>query len=98
LKEYLRDIKRYLRKERKCYPSVPRGYFDTKTTELLAHFQEAAQDDTRETLIESFPEAQVAHTLENTWQKCATRVYANWLQYLLHRKEQTGRRAFARNA
>lgn len=98
LKEYLRDIKRYLRKERKCYPSVPGGYFDTKTTELLAHFQEAAQHDTRETLIESFPEAQVAHTLENTWQKCATRVYANWLQYLLHRKEQTGRRVFARNA
>src|SRR5271170_6408647 len=56
LKEYRRDIKRFLRKERDTYPSMPRGYFDSQTARLMSDFRDIALSDRREGLMESFPE------------------------------------------
>ena len=38
LKEYRRDIKRFLRRERETYPSMPKGYFDAAATRFLRRF------------------------------------------------------------
>ncbi len=35
LKEYRRDIKRYLRRERETYPTMPAGYFHANANQLL---------------------------------------------------------------
>jgi homoserine O-succinyltransferase/O-acetyltransferase len=86
LKEYRRDVKRFLRKERETYPSVPHGYFDAESSKCLAHFRETALADPREDLLTVFPEAAVGGTLENTWHASAVSVYRNWLQYIVSRK------------
>lgn len=82
LREYRRDIGRFLRGERKTYPSMPREYFDATSTSLLINFQENALSNPRRELIAEFPEELVARTLQNPWQKPAACIYRNWLQYV----------------
>jgi homoserine O-succinyltransferase/O-acetyltransferase len=91
LKEYRRDIKRFLRRERETYPSMPHGYFDAAASRLLTDFRERAIADRREEVLAGFPEASVAETLQNSWRASASVVYKNWLQYL--RSAKTKRRA-----
>jgi homoserine O-succinyltransferase len=89
LKEYRRDIRRFLRKERETYPSTPEGYFDASATKLLNEFREAALANRTEEHMAAFPEAAVAGTLGNGWHSSAACVYRNWLQYLASRKADT---------
>ncbi len=86
LKEYRRDIKRFLRRERETYPSMPLGYFDASVTELLTRFRESVLSDPHEQQMASFPEAAIVGTLQNSWSAWATDLYRGWLQYLLSRK------------
>jgi homoserine O-succinyltransferase/O-acetyltransferase len=85
LKEYRRDIRRYLRHERETYPSGPRGYFDESAIRLLEDFEQAAKRQQSEEIMERFPEARLAGSLENTWRASAVRIYRNWLDCLLAR-------------
>jgi len=89
LKEYRRDIKRFLRRERETYPTMPHGYFDAATSKLLTEFQETALAHPREEQLVFFPEAVVIGALQNTWNPSATCVYRNWLQYVLSKKAET---------
>jgi homoserine O-succinyltransferase/O-acetyltransferase len=86
-KEYRRDIKRFLRGERENYPTMPQGYFDQATAQMLADFQRTAFADRREEHLALFPES-VAKTLQKTWQSSATCMYRNWLQYVLAKKAE----------
>ena len=86
LKEYRRDIKRFLRHERETYPSMPRGYFDASVTRLLTEFQKNVLSDAREEQMALFPEEAVVVKLRNSWAPWATDLYRNWLQYLVSRK------------
>lgn len=86
LKEYRRDIKRFLGKERETYPTMPIGYFDSAATQLLNDFRNTALSDRREETVGLFPEAGVVYGLRNTWQSPATGVYRNWLKYVESRK------------
>ena len=88
LKEYRRDIKRFLRRERESYPTMPHGYFDITAAKLLTEFQQTALADPREERLMSIPET-IVQTLQNTWQSSATCIYRNWLQYVLTRKPDT---------
>jgi homoserine O-succinyltransferase len=99
LKEYRRDIKRFLRREIERYPSMPQGYFGAEAAKVLADFEETAQSDTREKLLAAFPQSFVLGTFQNTWRSSATGVYRNWLQCValrkangatLHRKHPSG--------
>jgi homoserine O-succinyltransferase len=86
LKEYRRDIKRFLRQERETYPTMPAGYFDESATQLLTDFRENALADRREDVAASFPDAAVVPGLQNTWRLSAGSVYCNWLRYIGSRK------------
>jgi homoserine O-succinyltransferase/O-acetyltransferase len=86
LKEYRRDIKRFLRRERETYPSVPQGYFDEAAISLLASFRERALSDSREEVMAAFPEAAIVGTLQNGWQASSICVYRNWLEYIVSKK------------
>jgi homoserine O-succinyltransferase len=88
LKEYRRDIKRFLRQERETYPTMPHGYFDAAAARLLTEFQETAIAHPREEEMVFFPEAVVAGALQNTWQSSATCIYRNWLQSVLSKKAE----------
>jgi len=89
LKEYRRDIKRFLRRERETYPSMPKSYFDAAGTNLLVDFRDSVLSDRREELLEGFPEIALAGTLQKTWHSSAIAIYSNWLQYVLIRKAET---------
>lgn len=91
LKEYRRDIKRFLRRERDTYPAMPRGYFDAARTMLVTDFREGALAVRREDLIDGFPEATLAETLQKTWHASAMRIYSNWLHYVLLSKSEVPR-------
>ncbi len=88
LKEYRRDIRRFLKHERETYPSMPKGYFSATDTKLLGDFQETALTNPREELMVAFPEA-VAGTLQKTWQFAATAIYRNWLHYVVSKRAET---------
>jgi homoserine O-succinyltransferase len=88
LKEYRRDVKRFLGRERETYPTMPMGYFDSAATRLLNDFQGTALSNRREETGALFPEAAVADGLQNTWQSSATCVYRNWLEYVESRKTE----------
>jgi len=89
LKEYRRDIRRFLKGERPTYPSIPRGYFDAASTKLLADFRRDALASRSVELMATFPDLLVSGNLRNTWSLSATRIYGNWLQYLMSRKTET---------
>jgi homoserine O-succinyltransferase/O-acetyltransferase len=80
LKEYRRDIKRFLRGERETYPSMPKGYFDLAAVKVLGDFRDAVLSDRREELMERFPEC--SGSLEKTWHSSSITIYRNWLQYV----------------
>jgi homoserine O-succinyltransferase len=88
LKEYRRDIKRFLRAERETYPSMPKGYFDAAAARLLSDFRDVALADRREEVMEGFPEAALVGDLKSTWRTSALSVYRNWLQYVASKKTE----------
>ena len=88
LKEYRRDIKRFLKRERETYPTMPQGYFVAGAIELLSDFRKVVEADPREELMAKFPQAAVASALQGTWKSSAASVYRNWLQYLQLRKAE----------
>src|SRR5271155_2325030 len=85
LKEYRRDVKRYLRSERETYPSMPKGYFDPQTARSMSDFRDVVLSDRREERMAEFPEAR-AGTLQKTWHSSATEIYGNWLRYVVSNK------------
>jgi len=88
LKEYRRDIRRFLKQERETYPSLPKGYFNSSAAQLLSDFRSIALSDRREELMESFPEATLVDGLENTWHPSSVSIYRSWLQYMKGRKSE----------
>jgi homoserine O-succinyltransferase/O-acetyltransferase len=86
LKEYRRDIKRFLRRERETYPSLPHGYFSASATELLADFRRQAVSDPSESILVTFPDAVVTGTLQNGWHGAGAGIYRNWLQYVASKR------------
>jgi homoserine O-succinyltransferase/O-acetyltransferase len=82
LREYRRDVVRYLRGERPNLPQVPEDYFDPLTEKHLAAFalRVAAQKS-------QYPQRELTSLLSNaqpakTWQRSAVGIYRNWLMQL----------------
>jgi len=88
LKEYRRDIKRFIRGERETYPSTPKGYFDAAATKALAEFRDAVVSDPREESMAAFPGTTIDVALHSAWYSTATCIYRNWLKYVVSRKAE----------
>jgi homoserine O-succinyltransferase/O-acetyltransferase len=86
LKEYRRDVGRYLRGEREAYPSMPCEYFDPASEKRLADFKLHSTSKATGDPLATFPEAEVANALTSSWRPAAVRIYSNWLEYLAMRK------------
>jgi homoserine O-succinyltransferase/O-acetyltransferase len=82
LREYRRDIGRYLRGERETYPNVPTGCFDGAVLWQIQLLQMRALANRNESLLSSFPVAVATDHAENTWRETAVALYRNWLQYV----------------
>jgi homoserine O-succinyltransferase len=80
LKEYRRDVKRFLRGERDGYPPLPEGYFGADAVAALEDFRARAVANPREETLAAFPYARAAASLANTWAASARLLFRNWLQ------------------
>jgi homoserine O-succinyltransferase/O-acetyltransferase len=86
LGEYRRDVGRFLRREIEQYPTMPHGYFNSQARELLTIFQNQACSERRKELLAVFPVDEVGLTLKNSWRSTASRIYRNWIKYIVERK------------
>jgi homoserine O-succinyltransferase len=80
LKEYKREVGRFVAGERDDYPPYPEHYFDRTAITKLDDYKQrvlAACTDNREAPV--FPEAEVAQGRDSTWTKAGQAIYANWL-------------------
>jgi len=86
LREYRRDVGRWLRGERHDYPAVPHGYFDGEAAALVQAFRKRALADRRPDLIRSFPKRTLESGIAAAWRPTAIAIYENWFDYLKGRK------------
>jgi homoserine O-succinyltransferase/O-acetyltransferase len=83
LKEYRRDVGRYLAGTQENYPTLPVGYLAADATRAMEDFRAQSLAERRADLTERFPFASVAAGLSNTWQPSAVAIYRNWLAHIV---------------
>ena len=83
-REYRRDIRAFVARERDSYPDMPRGYFDHETAAELDQFRRQALRDRSIHVVLNFPEAE--KKLTHAWHEQAVRLYRNWLSYLVEHR------------
>jgi homoserine O-succinyltransferase len=86
LREYRRDVGRFLRGERAAYPEPPQDYFNSAAMFLANDFRMRAAGERRGDLVGDFPMEPLAAAIENTWRNPAVGLYRNWINYLKARK------------
>jgi homoserine O-succinyltransferase len=86
LREYRRDVGRYLNHEAATYPSLPLGYFDSSIEGVLAALRDKAMSCRSEELFASVCTALETTRVKNTWRPTMARIYRNWLEYIYARK------------
>ena len=80
MKEYKREISRYLRREREDYPPFPDHYFSDRAQSLLESYKsELLAADARGESIAEFPEKDIVALLDNTWTDTGKALFNNWL-------------------
>ena len=80
LKEYKREVGRYIRGEISEYPPTPENYLTLRSTAILEEYREwviAACRSGRES--QEFPEDLIVPVLDNTWHDSAEAVISNWI-------------------
>lgn len=87
LREYQRDVSRYIKGQAARCPSIPRSYFDAATVEELTALREKALARRSEELLVELPVILANKRIDNTWQSCAVGIYKNWLRYICAQKE-----------
>lgn len=88
LKEYRRDVGRFLDGQQPHYPTLPRGYLSSAAVGLLEEFRERAHAQRAPQLLKEFPFAAVASALGTPWRAAAIALYRNWLDFLAAARER----------
>jgi homoserine O-succinyltransferase len=92
LREYQRDVGRYIKGQVPKYPSMPRSYFDETTVDELAALQEKTLARRREELLQELTVILASKRIDNTWQSTAAGIYRNWLRHICAQKETESKR------
>ena len=95
LREYRRDVGRYLRGEHPAWPHLPHGYFSPEALRLIDGFRRHAEPARDPELLADFPLAPLIAGLEARWQPGAVAIYRNWLKYVVLATDRTRRPAVA---
>jgi homoserine O-succinyltransferase len=83
LREYRRDVGRYLSGQQPHYPGLPHGYFPPEAVATLGTFREQALTERSPALFERFPFATLAGSVCNSWRSAAVSIYGNWLSLIV---------------
>ena len=80
LKEYKREVNRFIQNERQTYPPHPQNYFPPKAAAIADAYQQTViRAKEKGTLIPSFPEEFIEVHLDNTWGDTGKAIFNNWL-------------------
>jgi homoserine O-succinyltransferase len=80
LKEYKREVNRFIHNERQTYPPHPQNYFPPEAAAIADAYQQTViQAKEKGTLIPSFPEEFIEVHLDNTWGDTGKAIFNNWL-------------------
>ena len=80
LKEYKREVNRYLAGDRKQYPPFPKHYFSDQVQAILnEHRSQIIKAQSKNEPTPEFPEDIVTRLLHNTWHDTAEAVINNWI-------------------
>jgi homoserine O-succinyltransferase len=79
-REYLRDITRYLSRQRDVYPVYPSGYFSPDTEHRLMNYQKRARAERTIPLSVELPHLTLRSDLATG--QAAAALFRNWLEYL----------------
>jgi homoserine O-succinyltransferase len=87
LREYRRDIGRYLRGERPNFPDPPRHYFNAAARERIAHYRKRAALRRDRELLGDFPIFELRRAVRHSWRLAAVALYRNWLGLVVEQKK-----------
>lgn len=93
MREYRRDVGRYLSAEREAYPNLPHGYFDAAVRDELTTFARRAVAARDPGLLTQFPKVDDGCPPHEAWRTDADRIYANWLTLIEQRRDRVLRAA-----
>lgn len=80
LKEFKREVFRFINKERPDYPPYPENYFSTEVTHILDKYGRSVMRAVREGIaVPDFPEPEIDDQLDNTWGDTGKAIFNNWL-------------------
>ena len=80
LKEYKREILRYLSEEREDYPPMPDNTFSDPAANLAEAFRERIlSQNGGADLIEEFPEEVLEREMRHSWKEVSRQLFHNWL-------------------
>jgi homoserine O-succinyltransferase len=89
LKEYRRDVARFVRGEQAFYPSLPQGYFGAAAVHLLEDFRARLIARPGADIRASFPARAAAGGLKCcSWRAAAVRLYRNWLALIVAARQK----------
>jgi homoserine O-succinyltransferase len=80
MKEYKREVLRFLNKEIEVYPPLPVHYFSNEAQIIFNTYKDAALAAfAKKVKLPLFPEENILELLDNTWRDTAKAVFNNWL-------------------
>lgn len=86
LKEYQRDVGRFISGEYQNYPLAPPDYFGPEALALAAQFERRLRAGELAQPLAAFPFAALAASIEADWLAPAAQIYQNWLALIAARK------------
>jgi homoserine O-succinyltransferase len=80
LKEYKREVNRYIAGDRHDYPPHPEHYFSDEVGALVDEYEQAVRKAKQQaTSVPPFPEEKIEPHLDNTWGDTGKAIFNNWL-------------------
>ena len=80
VKEYKREVLRFIAGDLEQYPPYPKNYFDRYTQAFFDEYQDKVVDAlSRGVDMPEFPEKLISKRLHNTWHDTAAAILSNWM-------------------
>ncbi len=96
LKEYKREVLRFLNDEIDGPPPYPENYFNAAAIDIAeAYLHAARQAKSTGNAVPEFPEAELAPHLDNTWNDTGKAIFNNWLGLVYQYTDHDRHRPFA---
>ena len=82
MREYRRDVGRFINGLRQDYPEVPESYFDTETTLRMENYRTEAERTRDIRLFEKFPDVTLRRGLGARLANSAAAIFSSWISHV----------------